>query len=762
MDRLRIGILFGGRSEEHPISVKSAQEVATHLDLEKYEPFYIGITKSGAWKLCDGPDADWENGRCRPAVLSPDRSARGLLVLEQGRYETIGLDLVFPVLHGKLGEDGAMQGLLELSGIPYVGCDVQSSAVCMDKTLAYVVARSAGIATPSFWTVTATESIDPDRLPYPVFVKPARSGSSFGVSKVSRRRRAAERGGNRETVRLKGVDRRGCRRQRGRMRRLGQRSGSDRRRGGSDLSFSRLLQDPSGERARMRLRKLDADRSRGHLSGVALARSGDGKVHLSRPGMPGTRAGGHVPQRGWNGRSQRGQHPARPDLLQPLSEDDGGRRIAACRSDRPDGVVDVGRSQTMRYRRPTSVRLVTGAPVAFVDHPRAERPGLDQVQRDASLCASRCSPSRLAAQASPVGLGTVSPFVVLGGQTVTNTGPSVLNGDLGVAPGTALPGFGLPAVVNGATHANDAVAAQAQADLTIAYDVARRAARRARRRPHRAGPRRNDARRRRLPLHLVRPAHRHGHARRPGRPQRAVRLHGRLAADDRVRQPVALINGASPCNVYWKVDTAVLGSTTAFQGNLMALTSISLNNAATVLGRLLARNGQVSLINNVLTRPLCATARPAAADPTRHRERRADRRRRRLRRFRPSCRRMAPPAACTADHGRDPQRHGDHRRVTQRHGDPPARAASSLHRRVPRHRPRPPDQPRGVQPRRQAHRHRSNSPFTVSVHAAPGRHNVKARVTFTDATRAKTMTLRYRACAAQVLQPRRGPSPFTG
>ena len=94
--------------------------------------------------------------------------------------------MVFPVLHGKLGEDGAVQGLLELSGIPYVGCDIQSSALCMDKSLAYVVARSAGIATPEFWTVTATEDVDPDRLTYPVFVKPARSGSSFGVTKVDR------------------------------------------------------------------------------------------------------------------------------------------------------------------------------------------------------------------------------------------------------------------------------------------------------------------------------------------------------------------------------------------------------------------------------------------------------------------------------------------------------------------------------------------------------------------------------------------------
>lgn len=186
MPRLRVGIVFGGSSEEHPISVKSAQEVAKSLDTDKYEPFWIGITNDGAWRLCDGPAADWDNGSCRPAVLSPDRSAGGLLVLDNGRYVTVRLDLVFPVLHGKLGEDGAIQGLLELSGIPYVGCDVQSSAVCMDKSLAYVVARSAGIATPDFWTVAANEKVAPGPFTYPVFVKPARSGSSFGVSKVTR------------------------------------------------------------------------------------------------------------------------------------------------------------------------------------------------------------------------------------------------------------------------------------------------------------------------------------------------------------------------------------------------------------------------------------------------------------------------------------------------------------------------------------------------------------------------------------------------
>jgi D-alanine---(R)-lactate ligase len=191
MDRLRVAIIFGGRSEEHPISVKSAQEVAKNLDLERYEPFYIGITKTGAWMLCGGPGADWEDRPCCPVLLSPDSGVHGLLVVKQEHYQTIRLDVVFPVLHGALGEDGAMQGLLELSGIPYVGCNVQSSALCMDKSLAYVVARSAGIATPNFWTVTANEHIDPDRFTYPIFVKPARSGSSFGVTRVSKKEQLA-------------------------------------------------------------------------------------------------------------------------------------------------------------------------------------------------------------------------------------------------------------------------------------------------------------------------------------------------------------------------------------------------------------------------------------------------------------------------------------------------------------------------------------------------------------------------------------------
>ncbi|GMX66599.1 D-alanine--(R)-lactate ligase VanI [Paenibacillus elgii] len=184
MNKLKIAVLFGGCSEEHAVSIKSAQEIARNLDPEKFDPLYIGITKAGGWKLCDYPDANWESENGIPAILSPDRNVHGLIVLEQGEYKIIRLDMVFPVLHGKMGEDGAMQGLLELSGIPYVGCDIQSSALCMDKSLAYVIVRNAGIATPDFLTFNKGDMPDAEQLVYPVFVKPARSGSSFGISKV--------------------------------------------------------------------------------------------------------------------------------------------------------------------------------------------------------------------------------------------------------------------------------------------------------------------------------------------------------------------------------------------------------------------------------------------------------------------------------------------------------------------------------------------------------------------------------------------------
>lgn len=184
MVRPKIAILFGGCSEEHDVSVKSAMEIAASIDTQRYEPVYIGITKAGVWALCERPHPGWEDGECRRAVLSPDRQTHGLLVVDSDRCRAVHIDAVFPVLHGKSGEDGAVQGLLELSGIPYVGCNIPSSAICMDKSLAYIVARSAGIATPEFSVLHGAEMPTPHELTYPVFVKPARSGSSFGVSKV--------------------------------------------------------------------------------------------------------------------------------------------------------------------------------------------------------------------------------------------------------------------------------------------------------------------------------------------------------------------------------------------------------------------------------------------------------------------------------------------------------------------------------------------------------------------------------------------------
>jgi D-alanine--(R)-lactate ligase len=182
---IKVAILFGGVSEEHDVSVKSAAEIAAHIDADKYQPLYVGITKSGVWKLCKEPCANWETGRTYPAVLSPDRETHGLLVQRDGSYEVERIDMAFPVLHGKMGEDGAIQGLFELSGIPYVGCDVQSSAVCMDKSLAYIVAQNAGISVPKFRVLNTENEQAADEFDYPAFVKPARSGSSFGVMKVT-------------------------------------------------------------------------------------------------------------------------------------------------------------------------------------------------------------------------------------------------------------------------------------------------------------------------------------------------------------------------------------------------------------------------------------------------------------------------------------------------------------------------------------------------------------------------------------------------
>ncbi|MDD4850672.1 MAG: D-alanine--D-alanine ligase [Gemmiger sp.] len=183
--KLQVAVLFGGCSEEHDISVKSAVEVAKSLDPTRYQPLYIGITRAGEWRLCARPALDWEDGPLTPVTLSPDRGVHGLLALEPGGgYRILPVDVVLPVLHGKGGEDGAVQGLLELAGLPYGGCGIAASALCMDKALAYLVAERAGVATPRHWVCAGGKLPAGAALQYPVFVKPARSGSSFGVSRV--------------------------------------------------------------------------------------------------------------------------------------------------------------------------------------------------------------------------------------------------------------------------------------------------------------------------------------------------------------------------------------------------------------------------------------------------------------------------------------------------------------------------------------------------------------------------------------------------
>ncbi len=196
---LRVVVLFGGVSSEHEVSCLSAASVIGNLSKERYAIDRVGITRSGQWLLYAGPDEDIPNGTWaehpdnKSAFLSPDRSAPGLFVLNGERYERRPADVVFPVLHGKNGEDGTMQGLFQLAGLPFVGCDTLSSAVCMDKGIANTLFEDAGIPQAAFVWFWARDyeikrkeilNVIERKLHWPVFVKPANAGSSVGVSKA--------------------------------------------------------------------------------------------------------------------------------------------------------------------------------------------------------------------------------------------------------------------------------------------------------------------------------------------------------------------------------------------------------------------------------------------------------------------------------------------------------------------------------------------------------------------------------------------------
>lgn len=183
MEKLKLLVLYGGMSEEHAISVKSTRELFRNLDTEKYDPYFVFISHEGIWALTNTPEAEPKDGV--PVMLSTDQKKKGLFVLRNGRYEIFPIDVAFPMLHGRYGEDGTVQGILTMSGIPYVGCGVAASALCMDKALCYLVAAEAGIRVPRYKVLFDKDEITAGDLRYPLFVKPARSGSSFGVSKAN-------------------------------------------------------------------------------------------------------------------------------------------------------------------------------------------------------------------------------------------------------------------------------------------------------------------------------------------------------------------------------------------------------------------------------------------------------------------------------------------------------------------------------------------------------------------------------------------------
>lgn len=196
MKKKKIAVLFGGCSSEYGISLSSGYAVLANIDRQKYDVIAIGISEDGRWFNYEGDlqnikDDKWleDSQCCVPAYIVPDRKIHGLIELRPEGPKEVYLDGVFPVLHGKNGEDGTVQGLIEMAGIDLMGCGTLSSALCMDKYRAHVVAEEAGIAVPKachlnsrFDTDTLTE--DTMDMNYPLFVKPVKAGSSYGITVV--------------------------------------------------------------------------------------------------------------------------------------------------------------------------------------------------------------------------------------------------------------------------------------------------------------------------------------------------------------------------------------------------------------------------------------------------------------------------------------------------------------------------------------------------------------------------------------------------
>ena len=199
MNKLRIAVVFGGVSSEHEVSCMSVANVVSWMDPDKYEIILLGITRHGRWLKADSLEditsGAWHNSRIK-AVISPDATDKCVILMDGDTVQKYPVDCVFPVLHGIGGEDGTIQGLCELAGIPYVGCGVLSSAVTIDKIYTKIIVDGLGIRQAQYETVMAAdlekkldayvETIE-KKFPYPVFIKPSCGGSSCGVSRADDR-----------------------------------------------------------------------------------------------------------------------------------------------------------------------------------------------------------------------------------------------------------------------------------------------------------------------------------------------------------------------------------------------------------------------------------------------------------------------------------------------------------------------------------------------------------------------------------------------
>lgn len=198
MQKKKIAVIFGGNSTEYEVSLQSAFSVFENINKEKFDIVPIGITRNGDWYHYTGKkekiaNNTWfeDNENLYSVAVSQNRSVKGFIEFKEEKFYIIKVDLIFPVLHGKNGEDGTLQGLFELAGIPVVGCDTLSSALCMDKDRAHKLVSLAGVKVPKSVTFkrseknTALKKIETE-LSYPLFVKPVRAGSSFGITKVTK------------------------------------------------------------------------------------------------------------------------------------------------------------------------------------------------------------------------------------------------------------------------------------------------------------------------------------------------------------------------------------------------------------------------------------------------------------------------------------------------------------------------------------------------------------------------------------------------